>query len=55
MLKNFNFILGSLKWYFLTGGSIDSSPAIGFDGTVFVGATDGTLYSIDSRGIIDES
>ena len=37
---------GSLVWKFATGGAIDSSPAIGADGTVYVGSSDGKLYAI---------
>ncbi|MFZ2634564.1 MAG: PQQ-binding-like beta-propeller repeat protein [Desulfosalsimonadaceae bacterium] len=35
------------RWRFETGGDIDSSPAIGSDGTVYVGSDDGNLYAID--------
>jgi outer membrane protein assembly factor BamB len=42
---------GSLKWTYTTGGShIQSSPAIGSDGTIYVGSNDGNLYAIDSLG-----
>ncbi len=40
-----------LKWRFQTGGEIDSSPAIGTDGTVYVGSDDGYLYAINPNGI----
>lgn len=32
---------------FPTGGAVESSPAIGADGTVYVGSTDDYLYAID--------
>ncbi|MGA1839652.1 MAG: PQQ-binding-like beta-propeller repeat protein [bacterium] len=34
-----------LKWSYTTGASILSSPAIGSDGTVYVGSSDGRLYA----------
>jgi outer membrane protein assembly factor BamB len=37
------------KWKFKTNGEIDSSPAIGNDGTVYIGSDDGNLYAIDSQ------
>ena len=43
---------GAKKWEFKTGGKVDSSPAIGADGTVYVGSADGKVYAIktDSKG-----
>jgi outer membrane protein assembly factor BamB len=40
-------------WEFETGGPVGSSPAIGSDGTVYVGSDDGKLYAIktDSKGL----
>ncbi|MAE32472.1 MAG: hypothetical protein CMO43_12940, partial [Verrucomicrobiales bacterium] len=38
------------KWAFKTGGSVYSSPAIGSDGTIYVGSTDNNLYAINPRG-----
>jgi outer membrane protein assembly factor BamB len=35
-----------LKWSFTTGSSVFSSPAIGADGTVYVGSYGGKLYAI---------
>ena len=40
----------SAKWVFPTGGSVFSSPAIGADGTLYVGSSDGNLYAINSDG-----
>ena len=37
------------KWAFLTGG-IDSSPAIGTDGTIYVGSWDNNLYAVNPNG-----
>jgi hypothetical protein len=43
---------GTLLWEFATGGKMWSSPAIGSDGTVYVGSEDKKLYAIktDSKG-----
>lgn len=42
---------GVERWAFETGGAINSSsPALGADGTVYVGSTDGKLYAIDKKG-----
>ena len=35
----------------MTGGAIESSPAIGSDGTIYVGSDDYYLYAITSTGI----
>ena len=45
---------GTVLWEFETGGAIGlSSPAIGSDGTVYVGSFDNKLYAIktDSKGL----
>ena len=44
---------GTVLWQFKTGGSVWSSPAIGSDGTVYVGSSDHKLYAIktDSKGL----
>jgi hypothetical protein len=39
-----------LKWSFATGGPVDSSPAIGADGTIYVGSWDRNLYAINPDG-----
>ena len=36
-------------WEFETGGSVWSSPAIGSDGTVYVGSYDNKLYAINGK------
>ena len=43
---------GTPIWEFETGDEVSSSPAIGPDGTVYVGSDDNKLYSIktDSKG-----
>ena len=44
---------GTVLWEFETGSSVYSSPAIGSDGTVYVGSDDNKLYAIktDSKGL----
>ena len=44
--------VGTPIWEFKTGGFVRSSPAIGPDGTVYVGSFDGKVYTIktDSKG-----
>ena len=39
-----------LKWKYNTGGYVESSPAIGSDGTVYVGSDDNKLYAINQDG-----
>ena len=48
---------GTLKWKFKTGDKIDSSSAIGFDGTIYGGSNDGYLYAINSslKGLANSS
>ena len=40
----------TLKWSFSTGGSVYSNPAIGGDGTIYVGSCDHKLYAINPDG-----
>ena len=44
---------GTVIWEFETGDAAFSSPAIGSDGTVYVGSRDNKLYAIktDSKGL----
>ena len=44
---------GTVLWEFETGDDVFSSPAIGSDGTVYVGSNDQKLYAIktDSKGL----
>ena len=44
---------GTVLWEFETRDDVDSSPAIGSDGTVYVGSFDNKLYAIksDSKGL----
>ena len=38
---------GTLKWSLTTGGNVEVKPAVKSDGTVYVGSSDGYLYSIN--------
>ena len=42
---------GTVLWEFKTGGYVDSSPAIGSDGTVYVGSNDKKLYAIKTESL----
>src|SRR5438093_6247735 len=42
---------GTLRWKFATGGKVRSSPAVGDDGTIYVGSLDGGLYAVKPDGI----
>jgi outer membrane protein assembly factor BamB len=44
---------GSLKWTYEPGSGIDSSPAVGLDGTVYFGSGDGYLYAINPDGSLE--
>ena len=37
---------GTQKWEFATGNQVLSSPAVGADGTIYVGSLDGTVYAL---------
>lgn len=41
---------GSLKWRFSTGGYVVSSPAVGSDGTIYVGTESRRLFAINPNG-----
>jgi outer membrane protein assembly factor BamB len=40
------------KWRFATGFQIASSPAIGQDGTVYLGSRDGYAYAVNQNGTL---
>ena len=42
--------IGVLKWKYETGWAVDSSPALGADGTIYVGSRDNYLYAINPDG-----
>ena len=37
---------GTQKWSFATAGSVESSPAVGKDGTIYVGSDDENVYAL---------
>jgi outer membrane protein assembly factor BamB len=39
-----------LKWSYVADGAVDSSPAIGADGTVYFGSLDGYIYAVTADG-----
>lgn len=41
---------GTIKWSFTTDSSIESSPAIGSDGIIYIVSTKGTVYAINPDG-----
>jgi len=41
---------GTLKWKFETDDGVYSSPAIGSDGTIYIGSEDGNIYAINPDG-----
>ena len=43
----------NLKWTFKTGGSIESSPVIGADGTVYIGSRDKKIYALNPNALDD--
>src|SRR5262245_66058983 len=43
---------GTLLWKFPTGDAIISSPAIGRDGTIYVGSADRNLYAFNPNGTL---
>ena len=46
---DFSAVGQELIWEFETGNAVSSSPAIGADGTVYVGSTDRKVYALDGR------
>ena len=47
--KGDNVKPGTVLWEFETGGEVHSSPAIGSDGTIYVGSNDNKLYAINGK------
>jgi len=40
---------GTVLWEFEAGGAVKSAPAIGSDGTVYVGSHDNKLYALSGK------
>ena len=49
-IKGIGINVEILNWTLQTGNKVQSSPAIGSDGTVYVGSADGYLYAVNSDG-----
>ena len=49
-LYSINTTNGSVNWSYLANDAIQSSPAIGPDGTIYFGCNDGFLYAVSSEG-----
>ncbi len=43
---------GTLRWRCAIGGYVNSSPAVGPDGTVYIGSSDGYLYAVSPAGTL---
>jgi outer membrane protein assembly factor BamB len=43
---------GTLKWAFTAGDRVESAPAIGADGTVYVGSNDHNVYAVHPDGTL---
>ena len=41
---------GTQKWKFATGGAVFSSPAVGANGTIYVGSDDHNVYALNPDG-----
>lgn len=41
---------GTIKWYYPMNDGAESSPAIGSDGTIYVGSYDGNIYALEDNG-----
>ena len=41
---------GTLKWKYLTGGSVSASPTIASDGTIYFGSADNSVYALNPDG-----
>lgn len=44
--------MGRLRWSFKAGSMLACSPAVGPDGTTYVGCRDGKLYAVDAAGAL---
>jgi outer membrane protein assembly factor BamB len=42
----------TMRWRYETGRAITSSPALGRDGTIYIGSTDNYLYAVNPQGVL---
>ena len=49
--SSFGPATNNVAWKFQTGGAVQSSPVVGSDGTVYVGASDNYFYAISPGGV----
>jgi subtilisin family serine protease/outer membrane protein assembly factor BamB len=47
---NFTVMVNNSSWQFATGNAITSTPAVGSDGTLYVGSNDGSVYAVNPDG-----
>ncbi len=47
---NFTLMVNNSAWQFATMYPITSTPAVGSDGAVYIGSTDGSLYAVNADG-----
>jgi outer membrane protein assembly factor BamB len=50
MIQAFSTASGSLLWQWATGDAVNSTGAIGGDGTIYIGSDDGNLYAMKPDG-----
>jgi len=46
---NLGTTVGKLKWKFVTGGAVTSSPVLDDNGTLYIGSDDNNIYAIDTE------
>jgi outer membrane protein assembly factor BamB len=51
--QNSDNSIGKKKWSYPTGNSVNSSSAIGSDGTIYIGSNDNYLYAINPDGSLE--
>ncbi len=47
VVGEFSLLAGDKKWEFTSGGAVSSCPAIGADGTLYIGSDDNNVYALD--------
>ncbi|MFZ5515697.1 MAG: PQQ-binding-like beta-propeller repeat protein [Candidatus Zhuqueibacterota bacterium] len=46
-----DFFIMTYEWKILVGDGVSTSPAIDFDGNIYVGSFDGTMYALSINGV----